>query len=392
MPDPQKKTISINPAFFNVSNKTKKNRDNNKSTGGKPLMINQTALKKQFLNRIKEHKMKEKKGINNPEKTINTAESFADEFSESLQYLNSVSKKQKEEKKPKPQARTFKNYSSLTNAPVELELPAELEIPQQMNIETAVATPVMKINYQPDTAVPYGCLKNGQKPTYRVWNSTRKQVETVQVTNPSPSPIIPINSVISEREKKLELLKQRLAQQQEEEKMRTQTLIQTPVMEEEMLSFNESFIPSFSSPSSIDEPPFFASLESAIKPVTEEQVAIEEMLTEGKLAEEEARIPKRIKKTIKKRYTMGKSTVYRKVGVLMKDKHTRKKIMNAQKELKKQSIHDVKKYLKEHGLIKVGSVAPNDVIRKTYESAMMAGEIVNTNKDTLLHNFLSDTR
>jgi hypothetical protein len=380
MPDPQKKTISINPAFFNVSNKTKKNRDNSKS-GGKPLMINQTALKKQFLNRIKEHKMKEKKGINNPEKTINTAESFADEFSESLQYLNSVSKKQKEEKKPKPQARTFKNYSSLTNAPVELELPAELEIPQQMNIETAVATPVMKINYQPDTAVPYGCLKNGQKPTYRVWNSTRKQVETVQVTNPSPSPIIPINSVISEREKKLELLKQRLAQQQEEEKMRTQTLIQTPVIEEPI-----AFSPSLS----IDEAPFFASLDTA--PVTEEQVAIEEMLTEGKLAEEEAKIPKRIKKTIKKKYTLGKSTVYRKVGVLMKDKHTRKKIMNAQKELKKQSIHDVKKYLKEHGLIKVGSVAPNDVIRKTYESAMMAGEIVNTNKDTLLHNFLSDTR
>jgi hypothetical protein len=390
MPDPQKKTISINPAFFNVSNKTKKNRDNSKS-GGKPLMINQTALKKQFLNRIKEHKMKEKKGINNPEKTINTAESFADEFSESLQYLNSVSKKQKEEKKPKPQARTFKNYSSLTNAPVELELPAELEVPFGLpREEIEIATPVMKINYQPDTAVPYGCLKNGQKPTYRVWNSTRKQMETVQVTNPSPSnPIIPINPVISEREKKLELLKQRLAQQQEEEKMRTQTLIQTPVMEEP-ISFTEAFS-SISSPSlSIDEPPFFTSLDTA--PVTEEQVAIEEMLTEGKLAEEEAKIPKRIKKTIKKKYTLGKSTVYRKVGVLMKDKHTRKKIMNAQKELKKQSIHDVKKYLKEHGLIKVGSVAPNDVIRKTYESAMMAGEIVNTNKDTLLHNFLSDTR
>jgi hypothetical protein len=379
MPEPQKKTISINPAFFNVSNKTKKNRDN-KSSGGKPLMINQTALKKQFLNRIKEHKMKEKRGTTTPEKTVNTAESFADEFSESLQYLNSVSKKHKEEKKVKPPARTFKNYSSLTNAPVELELPAELEIPQQ---EVAISsTPVMKINYQPDTAVPYGCLKNGQKPTYRVWNSTRKQVETVQVIDPTPSPISP---VISEREKKLEMLKQRLAQQQEEERMMTQTLIQTPVIEEqEPISFTDSFSPS------IDEPPFFSS--SEIKPVTEEQVAIEEMLTEGKLAEEEAKIPKRIKKTVKKRYTLGKSTVYRKVGVLMKDKHTRKKIMNAQKELKKQSIHDVKKYLKEHGLIKVGSVAPNDVIRKTYESAMMAGEIVNTNKDTLLHNFLSDTR
>ena len=101
-------------------------------------------------------------------------------------------------------------------------------------------------------------------------------------------------------------------------------------------------------------------------------------------------VKKLLKRTIKINYTLGKSKIKRTVGVLLKDKNTRKNVINAQKELKDKSVNDVKIYLRQHNLIKTGSNAPNDVIRKIYESAMLAGEITNNNKDTMIHNFIKD--
>jgi hypothetical protein len=58
--------------------------------------------------------------------------------------------------------------------------------------------------------------------------------------------------------------------------------------------------------------------------------------------------------------------------------------------LKQTPITEVKQYLIKKGFIRVGSIAPNDVLRRMFETVKtMCGEIQNHNPDNLLYNFLN---
>ena len=93
-------------------------------------------------------------------------------------------------------------------------------------------------------------------------------------------------------------------------------------------------------------------------------------------------------KTIK--YHLGKKN--RKVSILIKNAATRKKINAEHNKIKRTSVLEMKNYLRKHNLLKAGSEAPNDVIRKLYEQCLLSGNINNTNKDNLLHNYLNDEK
>jgi len=100
---------------------------------------------------------------------------------------------------------------------------------------------------------------------------------------------------------------------------------------------------------------------------------------------------KKFRKKIRKRnFTIGKDLKRRRVGVLIKNK-TIKKIIEEQKmQLKKKHIHIVKKNLRFRGLIRIGTAAPEDVIRTMYEDAAAAGDIFNRSPEVLLYNYLND--
>ena len=95
----------------------------------------------------------------------------------------------------------------------------------------------------------------------------------------------------------------------------------------------------------------------------------------------------KIRKTKKKSYRIGKHDDV--VGVLLKNKQTQRHIQNQHLTLKQKTIGEIRKYLYDHQLLKVGSNAPPDVLRRMYEDSIMTGDVKNTNNDVLLHNFMS---
>jgi len=437
----QKKTIQITPELFHIGKeKTRKNREKQKPII--PPVVNPNSIKKQLLNKIKQHKEQERAsklqkpisvvGPNDHDKADISDVNFTDEFRDSIEYLSSLSKKQKETApapraspnpsskssllmKPLEHNKTLKHpsYHSSSFSPgndrsesvsshsiphVELDLPEELS---ETFINSKAEPSEIKMNYvstattDTNNSVPYGCLKNGKKPTYRMWkqNQTRKNYEhescqekissfqpAVQIETPSIS--VPTFSnvaqsylpEVSDRERKLEILRKKI-KEREEEKAQKQ-LFDKPMIQISKPKIHPNLQPQ---PQLQTQPLDFS--KNKEKP----NVAVTDLT-------EMVEIPSvvKIKKTIRRKYKLGKSSKYRKVGILVKDNTTRKRIIDAQKELKKKPITEIKKYLKDRGLLKVGSNAPNDVLRKTFETAMLAGEIVNVNRETILHNLLNE--
>ena len=97
------------------------------------------------------------------------------------------------------------------------------------------------------------------------------------------------------------------------------------------------------------------------------------------------------KRTLRRTYKVGKSKIAPKVSVLVSNKTIRNNTSTKSQLLKQVSIEEVKQFLVKRGLIKIGSITPNDVLRKMYESTiMMCGEVYNHNPENLMYNFFNE--
>lgn len=390
MNDGLKKTIKINPELFHVgggssAEKTRKQRPKTYQ----PLVINESSLKKQFINKIKEHKQKEKNGGLLEIKQ----HAFTNEFTDSINYLSSLSKKYKETENQESKNHTLKQHYSNSQKQyhkqdeilgqkyyphVELELPDELK---DSFLPTPPISPVLNLKHD---SIPYGCLKGGNKPTYKEWqNNVTRKLPLPQI-NENQIDKLPVYQEMTERERKLELLKQKIKQQQNmlREEREKRELLEKKLADNDIAAVNmANYFSKSSNEMKINESVVSNDVDKNMDYQSNEEIKSEEIETK-----------KYLKKTTRRKFTLGKSKLSRNVGILIKDNNTRKKITNAQKELKRKPIQEVKKYLKEHGLLKVGSNAPNDVVRKTFECAMLSGDIMNQNKDILIHNLLNETQ
>jgi hypothetical protein len=95
--------------------------------------------------------------------------------------------------------------------------------------------------------------------------------------------------------------------------------------------------------------------------------------------------------TITKKIKVGKNKRTKSVDIFIENIHTRKLNKDKLQLLKKTNITTVKNYLKNRQFIKVGSNAPNSLIRYMYENIKECGDVINENKSNLIHNFTKDT-
>jgi len=396
------KTISINPSLFSVGgSKTKKNRERKNNPTAVPL-ISPSVLKNKLLKRIKEHKQKETQNLENNKRKLTNIENdsikpknemlnYNDEFTDSINYLQTLSKQRlieeekrnteflKEKQREELERKTIRNYHSmggqnLTQGPViNIDLPEEL-------IQPVIPINTEPFYIKPKDELPYGILKGGTKPSYREWTKTQK---SNIVTNPNVSVIIQGGNLSSEktaRENRLNLLKQKIKNKTAEvsiDPLTSENLIKKPLDTQQT-----------------SQQPII-SQQTSQQPIISQQTSQQPIISQQTTQQNGGKLiaTKHItKKTIKKKYTLGRSKIKKTVSVLIKDRGTRKKVLNAQKDLKRKNINDIKTYLREHNLIKIGSNAPNDVLRKLYESAMLSGEITNSNPDILFHNFSKEDK
>jgi hypothetical protein len=394
------KTIKINPELFSLTKQKKTKPDATQAKTKKNTTFKPNNLKNKLLERIKAHKNKEA-NLGTSSSATSDFEAQSDEFNDSMAYLSSLAKQSKETTDRDAyvqntqtamtggKSKTLKNYSS-PSLHVELELPEGLKespmvfhTPIPANEPPIILTPP-NANYIVDNKVPYGCLKGGVKPTFKTWNKTQRQQPSVD----QPSLLINTSSLggssnTTLRETKMKELKEKMRRKQQSLEfaqpppMQIPTPIPQPAPQpepERTMDFSVQEVPVMimTEPSPLDP-------SASLAPVP----TTPNVQTGGGGS-------KRIKKTIKRTYTLGKSKIHKRVGVLIKDKNTRKRVLNAQRDIKRHGINDIKQYLRTHGLIKTGSNAPNDIVRKIYESAMLSGEVTNQDKDILLQNFLKE--
>ena len=264
------------------------------------------------------------------------------DFEESVKYLMDLTKEAElnRAKEGVMRDRTLKNYDSTA------------DIMDNMNYTTAGV--VRDDNsYIPPPTPTYGCLKNGNLPTYRQYSKTLKRFPAPQSPNYnyySPSNPMP---AITQRP--------------------VQRILPTP--------------PSFQSSGGGG-----SEKENGRTNATHRMSEILQYKNKMSHAKHNRRtsFPK-VKTTRRRTFNIGKSKSRQKVSVLISNKTIRNRITTEAQLLKQTPINEVKRFLVKRGFIKVGSTTGNDVLREMYESIkMICGEIKNHNPDTLLYNFHND--
>jgi hypothetical protein len=258
----------------------------------------------------------------------------------------------------------------------------------------------------------YGCLKNGSKPTFKELNKTQKNNNQgsgkrliIDLNNNKyyecktatfDSDATPITSIETESQElqikpqsqELQIQTQELQIKPNEIQIHTQELQTKPTKTNEIQIQTQDLQ---SQSKELQAKPIVYSYANDASNLSETNLntSTSEILKSSEDDCISLHIPKINRTTRTYKYTLGKKNGARHIGLLIKNRETQKRIKQEVTQLKQQPIQEVKNYLRTKNLIKLGSQAPNDVLRKLYEDSILAGEITNNNANNLVYNFIN---
>ena len=405
----EKKTIQINPELFRftTTNKTRKKRDDS----NKPIKI-KTAAKpvssKTVRNRLLKY-IRQQQDTNykqqllstpkpTPTATTSNDSGFESDFEDSLKYLSSIAEKNQNAISPEykrrhnatlrqlpPTTESLLYGSTLDNtlfdANVGLELP---DVFNDVAPSSTTESPMLLQRSQHSAIPKYGCLKNGARPTYRMWKNQTLRSPPMSAnvptsmggTNIAPKPSLmnlsyPGITVVGGRNEA--------------------TFGRNEATRSNAIRSEATFGQSNASRSDTSSDRMFGSGSSREAELLEMKKQYERKKTMDQRPRPKNLFRKlKQKRTLRRTYRVGKSKHYPRLGVLVSNKTLSKQITTKAQLLKQVPMEEVKKTLIKKGLIKVGSTAPTDVLRKMYESvSLVCGDIQNHNPDNLLYNYMN---
>lgn len=378
-----RKTIQVNMDLFHLpSNKTRKKKD---PASKKDIKIKNSAhnatTKNKLLRYIREQQEKNYEKLferdkAEPAKPVPVPSVLANsnsEFEQSIAYMKTVEEEKKKKEALNTNA-TIKHRTPLEEMAFQNKQPPVLLNSYPNLVDTvqfhagaagSQETPSISLKPRPNIPAPtYGCLKNGNLPTYRsmMQQTVKNHSPHITITNPISNPASVVNmnpaSVVNTNTNSIS------AEVQKKDPLNIHIPVNTRlpegVRQEQWKTWSEL-----------------------------------NQLREKMQQAKQGGAPKNLKylkrkKTLRRTYNVGKSKVHPKVSVLVTNRTIRKKISTQAQQLKQIPIEEIRRYLMEKGLIKVGSIAPNDVLRQMYENTILiGGEVNNHNPENLLYNYLN---
>lgn len=345
------KTISVNPDFFKIGGKkkTKKKLSHSLRTNFNSLQKN--VLKDKMINKIKEFKKKQKK-----KKVTNDDDKFKDNYTDAVEFMEDVIKKKTRKKRKKLKKRMQENIINNNSNNMN-------QINNQMNVMNNNVNDLIKND------PPYGILKNGTKPLYSKYRKSLKNNNTlskelIQSTTSMQNNVSPVvKDTISFGNHKEE--NNNVLIFTDEHKFGKQQNINTK-RKNKLENLKENFL---------------------INRINKD------LKTKQKNKKEKFKVKN---KKVIKRFKLGKNAKTRKVAVLIKNKKTRRLINKDCDYLKKKKLKQVKNVLVNNALIRVGTQAPEKLLRDMYLNRHLAGDVKNSGgknaEEILMHNWNSESR